>query len=546
MATKTADNDSFVFRRNDEVGAADALDDVEFLSTCFVDNGDLEVLADVTDRHRIVVGRTGSGKSALLWRLGQTEEHVINLEPETLALEHLSNSTILNWLVAEKVDIDLFLKLLWRHVLAVELLRYYFDRKSMTPRSISSRLREWFSGAGKRHTEAMAYFAEFGDRFWEDADRHVKEITEKLESSLKSELGWTDGDFRAGGTTEVKASAERKAEVVQRAKLVISRVQIRQLSKILDMLNDLLEDPQQSYFILVDRLDEKWVSSSLRSLLIRALIETVREFRKVQRVKVVIAIRRDVYDRVVAATQDAGFQAEKHADLFLEVRWSADDIQKLLDRRVGHLVRRRYTKRVVRLADVLPSQIRGKPAVEYMVSRSMLRPRGAIQFMNACIKQAEGKTGISVSMIYVAEKDYSKTRLTAVEDEWRADYPNLHSFAVLLRRRPTKFEVGGFCDDETQSRLISILATEMGEKDELVVAATAAVNAGSWDEAIRRIICVFHRVGIVGIRPTPYDATCWADKDSWVADWSALRSDAVVSVHPAFRPELDVSFGPDR
>jgi hypothetical protein len=113
----------FRFRKHDSIGAAAAEDDKTFLSTCFYDTGDLECLRTPGDPRRILVGRTGIGKTALLLRLTEVEEHVVWLEPGYLALQYLSNSTILKELNEIGVNLDPFYKLLWTHILIVELIR---------------------------------------------------------------------------------------------------------------------------------------------------------------------------------------------------------------------------------------------------------------------------------------------------------------------------------------------------------------------------------------------------------------------------------------
>ena len=65
MTTKP-DADFFVFSRHDDIGAAGAEDDSQFLSECFVDTGDVAVLLDHGDPKSVIVGRTGTGKTALL------------------------------------------------------------------------------------------------------------------------------------------------------------------------------------------------------------------------------------------------------------------------------------------------------------------------------------------------------------------------------------------------------------------------------------------------------------------------------------------------
>jgi len=73
---------SFRFKKNDRVGEAEAESDEDFLFQCFVDNGDLASLSDCNASQRIIVGRTGAGKSALIRMLARNEDHVIALAPE--------------------------------------------------------------------------------------------------------------------------------------------------------------------------------------------------------------------------------------------------------------------------------------------------------------------------------------------------------------------------------------------------------------------------------------------------------------------------------
>jgi type II secretory ATPase GspE/PulE/Tfp pilus assembly ATPase PilB-like protein len=69
-----AKQDRFIFRKLDTIGAADAEQDKEFLKECFVEHGYLEVLRNCNDPRRIVLGRTGSGKTALLQKVLETEQ----------------------------------------------------------------------------------------------------------------------------------------------------------------------------------------------------------------------------------------------------------------------------------------------------------------------------------------------------------------------------------------------------------------------------------------------------------------------------------------
>lgn len=125
----TSSGIEFRFKRNDTVGTADAESDDNYISDCFIETGDLDALQDINNSKRIIVGRTGAGKSALIRRLREVEENVIELPPQNLSLSYIANSDILNFFEAAGVNLDLFYQLLWKHVLAVELLKYKFDLK---------------------------------------------------------------------------------------------------------------------------------------------------------------------------------------------------------------------------------------------------------------------------------------------------------------------------------------------------------------------------------------------------------------------------------
>jgi hypothetical protein len=123
---KTA-KQNFIFKKHMSVGEADAEHDNRFLEECFTDIGDYEVLEDTETPPSIVLGRTGVGKSALLEQVEKNYKRVIRIEPEQLALRHVSNSTILNFFEELGVNLEIFYNLLWQHTLAVELIKHKYD-----------------------------------------------------------------------------------------------------------------------------------------------------------------------------------------------------------------------------------------------------------------------------------------------------------------------------------------------------------------------------------------------------------------------------------
>ena len=194
----------FRFRRHANLGAAAAEDDADFLSDSFVDTGDLSTLMDCTDRRRIVVGRTGSGKTALLQELGK-HPRAIPVQPESLSLAHIANSNVLQFFHEAGVKLDLFFRLLWRHVFTVELIKArYGITNEATKRNALQRLLERI-GSSRAERRALDYLENWGSRFWETTEHRIRELVTRVESDLKGslKLGSTDAQLGAGAARKL-------------------------------------------------------------------------------------------------------------------------------------------------------------------------------------------------------------------------------------------------------------------------------------------------------------------------------------------------------
>src|SRR5579872_6291448 len=172
MAANTA-NAKYRFRKHDTIGNPSAEADERFLSRCFVDNGELAILRDCMDQRGIIIGRTGSGKTALLNKLLVCEERAIALEPHNLALGYISNSTIIQFFEALNVKMDLFYRFLWRHVLVVEILKRHLDTEGEEGNAT------WFDRLTYRlqgksaYLDAFKYLKDFGKDFWKTTEVHL-------------------------------------------------------------------------------------------------------------------------------------------------------------------------------------------------------------------------------------------------------------------------------------------------------------------------------------------------------------------------------------
>lgn len=335
----------FRFKKGDSIGELDAESDDLLLSECFVDTGDYDTLTDCSKPQCVVVGRTGSGKSALLKRVVQCEERVIEIIPENLSLQYICNSDIIKSLEVAGAKLDIFYNLLWKHVLSTELLKYHF--KLNTEEKTRSWLGNLLSGLKVKDyakERAVKYIKEWGDKFWEETEYRVKEITQKLETDIHAEIGIDITAVNFSGAGKKREELEQITEVVNKAQKVINNIQIKSLSDVMRFLNeDVFNDKKVKTYIVIDKLDEGWAPDQVRYKLIRALIEALKNFRGISSVKILVAMRRDLLETMFSETRDAGFQEEKYESLFLSITWTKEQLRELLDKRIRQLIKARYT-----------------------------------------------------------------------------------------------------------------------------------------------------------------------------------------------------------
>ncbi|WDE04101.1 DNA repair ATPase [Thalassomonas viridans] len=529
----------FIFKKHMSIGEVDAENDQKFLKNCFVDNGDYEVLEDTESPQSIIVGRTGVGKSALISHLINNSQHkIIEIEPEELALKHISNSTILTFFESLGVNLDIFYNLLWQHTFAVELIksRYSITDESQK-RTFFTKIEQLISG-NIRKKEALDYLENWGESFWVSTELRIKEFTEKLESSLKAGLKTKLGNIDLSSDSTNKLTEEQKSEIIHYGKKVVNDVQIKKLSKIINLLaDDIFNDPQRKYFIVIDRLDEKWVEDDLRYKLIRALIESIKKFRKIETVKIIITLRKDLLGRVIEKTRDSGFQLEKYKTLFLNIGWDKSQLYQLIDKRINKLLKYKYISSEVSFEDVFPSRMDKVSALDYILDRTLLRPRDAVMFINECLSEAQNKTEITSSIIKSAEKSYSLERKESLEYEWFVEHKHLKVYIDILHDRKKNFKVSEIKKEELEQIILQISEDKSAYADDVITTSQLYLNSEypQNDTYLRmlkqKLLFTLYKVGIIGIKTTGTSSVKWIHDKTQDITYQKIENSSVIYIH---------------
>lgn len=506
------DRRATLIAKNASIGAVDAYEDYEYRRECFIDAGWLSEAKDCASRRSIVLGRTGAGKSALLLELAEEEDNVIEIDPSEFAFRFIENSTVLQFFQAAGVNLDLFYRLLWRHVLVVELLKKRFRLTHQNDSlGFLDQLNQWvrFNPGRKAATD---YLRKWGEKFWETTEVRARELTRKFEDELTSKLQLGPELISLGASGVARLGTQEREDVIARGNDVVSAIQVRELRDVISLLGEkVFNDDRAKYFVVIDKLDENWARVQTRYRLIRALVEEIRSFRALRNVKILAAIRYDLLLEVIDETREAGFQEEKYQDYFLNIRWGTSDLEQLVDRRITELYRRKYQAAAVRFSDLFPTIKRGRPdPLRYILQRTLMRPRDAIAFVNECFRLAENRERVSWKIIRAAEGTYSDRRVKAICAEWRAHYPSIDVIVELLRDLPSRF---GRSDINARLESAIVRCAAMQGSDACIVIAKDMLDPGSkssdkafLDEALRML----YKVGLLGARFAKNEPISWA------------------------------------
>ncbi len=542
----------FSFRKNDSIGNPAAESDAAFLVNCFVDNeGDLGILRNCEDERGILVGRTGAGKTALLTMLLNKEERVISLDPHDLALGYISDSPVLTFFESLGIKMDVFYRALWRHVFVVEILKQLFDLSSEQDKADPWNVLKYRLQRKRAHLEGLEYLRQRGTQFWNTTEESIKDITIRTEKELKATVDIGLHQFIAmGAEGAMRLTTEQHGLMRQLGQEVVNRNQMSKLSALFDALdNELLVDQQKRFFIIVDKLDEDWVDNPTRYRLIRALIETLRDFNsKIRQAKVVVALRVDLFDRVLSATRDSGFQGDKYQALCLPIRWNRDNLVKVVDRRINQFIENRYaSNQIIGHREILPPTIgvNQEKTIDYVLDRTLLQPRDIIMFFNILVElsaQNTSKNGlISQQIVQDAENRYSRDRLKSLIEEWSVHYPNLGLLTELLATRSSHFRLGEITSDELVNLSINIVEqTNPVVGDDYHIMCRYVEGKGKSDNEWLRsqIAWIWYRVGLIGLKTSPYLSVIWSGDLLERLSPKDINDSTKIHIHKAFDRSL--------
>ncbi|WP_144875955.1 P-loop ATPase, Sll1717 family [Microbacterium sp. 1.5R] len=519
----------------------------------FVESGLYEVIADRRDTRCFLIGRTGSGKSAALQHLEDTEpDHVIRISPEDLSLPYITDLQVIKYMDSLDVKLDLFWIALWKHVLLVEIIRHRYGVTSpeTKQRFLTSLKERLIRQPGKQ--AALEYLEEFEGKFWIDADERVREITDRFterlgaDSSVATSLAPVSVKGSLSALTE--QTTESRSEMADRYQRIVNETQLSKLNQMLTVLNEEILDEANFTYIVIDDLDRDWVDERLSNDLIRCLFRTVLDMQRVENLKIVVALRSNIFQELDFGA--SGGQEEKFRALMLEMRWTGALLEEILDERVK-LAAESSNLPAKTFKDLTPhaNNTRGNP-IQYILQRTLLRPRDAIAFANQCFSVAAGKHRLSWDDIHAAERQYSANRLLALRDEWKQTYPGIDQVVLKFRGAPARMTRGEFQDRLDECMLLMTAPEFTGVRwmtDLSRAMWESSADTASWNELYQPLLSLLYRIGLVGCAISGSAAPLFfADDALLVESESTVDRCEWFHVHRMFHRALDVSRAGER
>lgn len=349
---------------------------------------------------RIVLGNRGTGKSAIFKVLADRRRKaklaVVELAPEDYSYEMLS--TVLakeaegSWAKHGAYAVA------WKFLIYVSVMRAVVGDATRVQKGPVGRLQRYLR------------------------DRHADEQGSKL-SMLVAYLKRMEG-IKVG-----PLEASVKTRDLERM------YKLDEISPLLDDLREALKS--RPVVMLVDELDRGWDASEDAKAFVSGLFQACVKLNELSpHLQVYMSLRQELYDSIPALYEDA----QKARDMIEVISWDEPSLLHLVANRVRYSVpeMRAYADEACWAAVFAETlQYRGNKSFNYVVDRTLYRPREVIEFGTRAVEVAQdrGSAGfpIDYSVISDAEMAYSEARIQDIAAEYRFQYPGLGSVFEVFR-----------------------------------------------------------------------------------------------------------------
>ncbi|MDB6013783.1 MAG: hypothetical protein JWL65_6033, partial [Gammaproteobacteria bacterium] len=349
-------------------------------------------------------------------------------------------------------------------------------------------------------------------------------------------------NFKGNVGSSKDASTEIKATQAERFQRIVNETQLARLNKMMDVLDEYVLDSDVHYtYVVIDDLDRDWVDEKVANDLIRCLFRAVLDLKRVQKLKVLVALRTNIFEELDFGSRTGG-QEEKFRSLTLPVRWTRNELKDMLSERVRAAGDQYSVTGLQSIDDLVPhpNKARGD-ALDYILDRTLMRPRDAIAYLNECLILASGKPKLTWDLIHAAERSYSYKRLLALRDEWKPTYPGIDQVFMKFRQAPMVMSrelLTARLDDA-----ILLVADRNFHGTVWMTALSEPIwngGGGEWAEMYQPVFRLLFNLGFLGCRVPSDNSTVYVhDNPDYAETVGNIARTREFVIHPTFRAAVD-------
>ncbi|WP_432010377.1 P-loop ATPase, Sll1717 family [Streptomyces cucumeris] len=441
----------------------------------------------VTGRKMLIIGRKGSGKSAICMQLMADGAHTdgkVLVTPDETAGEEIRRFEL------QGLPADSAKALIWRYVFAVHAARHLVAHAKGThadkPRSVKALAR---------------FLKQNGELDSGRLDDRLARGARGLQTSLSLEAFGIRAGVDLASSPSEGARAARQLEIVEQG--------------VTGVLADLgCDGAHGPLLLMVDQLEQVWSAESDSNSMVIGLLLAAKHAAGLygRAIRFLLFLRSDIYDSLSFGEGD-----KFHGDE-LRIAWTEQALRDLALARARASAGAGLTaERLWR--ELFPETVGGEETAAYLFRRCLPRPRDAIQFLNLCQETAwlmNGRDRITEDDVRQATRQFSAWKLNDLSLEYLVAHP-------FLKRLFPLFQNTGYV--VTRAALDARFGTAAETLHELFPAYAHALTPSG-------VIDVLYGVGFLGVRRG--NDVVFAGGD----DLPVQPHETELHVHPCFRAAL--------
>ncbi|PAW79110.1 MAG: hypothetical protein B9S32_03905 [Verrucomicrobia bacterium Tous-C9LFEB] len=225
-----------------------------------------------------------------------------------------------------------------------------------------------------------------------------------------------------------------KYEAAIKSKELSRLYKLDEISELVKILDDVAKKHQ--VIVIVDELDKGWDNSEDAKHFVSGLFNAATTINANHvNIRILVSLRRELYDNIPELYEDY----QKFSDTVEQISWTEETLKDFIKMRMIKFLPKMNEKPFDEIWNVVFSETlsyRSTKSFNYIVDRTLFRPREIIQFANNIVDKGRSERKLlplDYDSIYSAESEYSKSRLSDIAAEYKFQYPGLLALFETFR-----------------------------------------------------------------------------------------------------------------